>query len=156
MIHLLKHSYSLLSCRSVSLSDFLKLFCEVRCFWKRVSILFQGRCPRDDIANFVCDSFILRWAKLFWVTLVGYWRLMFVNLSWNTHVMVLFLTLNMSHPWYERLVKVDFINIQNFQPLHLLSCSSDSVTIYYSNCLFLSRSDFLSFVLCLLLDDKFP
>ena len=59
--------------------------------------MFQRYGPQDDIANFVCKNFILRRAKLFWLNVVGYWRLMYVNLSWkNTYGMVLFLTLNMN------------------------------------------------------------
>ena len=73
---------------------------------------------------------------------------------------------SMKHIWYgvvfnskyeyERLVKVDFRNIQNFQLQHLFSCSSDNVTIYYCNCFFLSRSDFFEFFLFVLPRDKFP
>ena len=29
------------------------------------------------------------------------------------------------------MVKLDFMNIQSFQLLHLFNCSSDSVTLYY-------------------------
>ena len=85
------------------------------------------------------------------LNLVGYWWLMSVNLSWNTYGMVLLLIkpswllmVNvckpfMKHIWYGvafnskheyRLVKSDFVNIENFQLLNFFSCSSDSIIIW--------------------------
>ena len=46
---------------------------------------------------------------------------------------------------YERLGNVDFINIQNSQLLQPFSCSSNGLTIYYSNFLFFSRIIFFFF-----------
>ena len=108
--------------------------------------------PPDTHTYIVSETWTTRWCSKFcpWqfhftsskIVLTKPSRVLMVNVRKPFMKHIWFGVVFNSKHEYEKLVKVDLINIQNFQLLHLFSCSSDSVTIILINCLFLTWSGF--------------